>query len=205
MTRLYAIIAVSLVSLMLGVMAYWVYFGAPDDQFTKCRTSRIAAGKASIGGPFTLVDKTGRTVTDKDIITKPSLVYFGYTYCPDVCPADNARNAEAVDLLTKMGFDVVPVFISVDPDRDTPQVVGEFAGYMHEKMIGLTGSAEQVKAASQAYRTYYRKNGEGDDYLVDHTTFTYLTLPKYGFVELFRREASPQTMADTVACFVNAS
>ncbi|HBN31286.1 MAG TPA: SCO family protein, partial [Rhodobacteraceae bacterium] len=131
--------------------------------------------------------------------------YFGYTYCPDVCPADNARNAEAIDLLTAKGLDVVPVFISVDPARDTPQVVGEFAGYMHEKMIGLTGTPEQIKAVSKAYKTYYRKNGEGDDYLVDHSTFTYLTLPDHGFVEVFRRDATAKALAETVACFIGAS
>ena len=156
-----------------------------------------------MGGPFELMSSVGETVTDRDVITEPSLVYFGYTYCPDVCPLDTARNAEAVDLLAERGVSATPVFISVDPERDTPDVVGEFAYNMHDKMIGLTGTPEQVKAASQAYRTYYRKQeGDPDYYLVDHSTFTYLVLPEHGFVEYFRRDISAERLADLALCFV---
>lgn len=205
MPRNYALAAVFLVILLLAGASVWLFRSQDNDQFAECRTSRIAAGKSTIGGPFTLVNKSGQTVTDADVLTKPSLIYFGYTYCPDVCPADNARNAEAIDVLTEMGLDVIPIFITVDPARDTPEVIGEFSGYMHEKMIGLTGTPEQIKAASLAYKTYYRKNGEDDDYLMDHSTFTYLTLPGHGFVEFFRREITAEAMASTVACFVGAS
>jgi len=205
MSKLYASMSLALVALLLGTLAYFVLFGGSEDQFADCRVTKIGLGKSSIGGPFTLVNKDGVTVTDKDVLSKPSLIYFGYTYCPDVCPADNARNAEAVDILTAKGIDVQSVFISIDPERDTPAVVGEYAGYFDEQMIGLTGSPEQVKVASKAYKTYFHKNGTGDDYLVDHTTFTYLTLPKFGFVELFRRDATPKVMANAVACFVGKS
>lgn len=142
-------------------------------------------------------------MTDKDVITEPSILYFGYTFCPDVCPLDVQRNAVAVDVLETRGVRATPVFISIDPKRDTPEVVGDYAANMHERMIGLTGSPEQVKAASQAYKTYYRaQEGDEDYYLVDHSTFSYLVLPEHGFVEFFRRETSPEQMADTVACFV---
>ena len=97
------------------------------------------------------------------MITEPALVYFGYTFCPDVCPLDSARNAEAVDLLAKRGMPATPVFISVDPKRDTPEVVAEFTTWLHPKMIGLTGTPEQVKAASQAYRTYYKAHDDEDE------------------------------------------
>lgn len=144
-------------------------------------------------------------MTDSQVFTKPSLVYFGYTFCPDVCPLDNARNAEAVDLLKERGIDVTPVFISIDPERDTPEVMRDFTDNLHPAMIGLTGSMEQVKAASQAYRTYFKKQDTGDDYyLVDHSTFTYLVLPGVGFVDFFRRETTPAEMADRVACFAKA-
>ncbi len=98
----------------------------------------------------------GETVTDADVLTGPSLIYFGYTFCPDVCPLDTARNAEAIDILEERGQMVTPVFISIDPERDTPEVVGDFAVNLHERMIGLTGSPEQVAAASKAYKTYYK-------------------------------------------------
>jgi protein SCO1/2 len=204
-TRLYAQIAVLAVAAMLGAFSFMIYFNRGDDAFADCRASRVAAGTASIGGPFTLVDALGKTVTDKDVLTKPSLIYFGYTFCPDICPLDAARNAEAVDLLAAKGYEVTPVFISIDPGRDTPEVVGNFADFMHPQMIGLTGSPEQVKAASQAYKTYFRKNGEGEDYLMDHSTFTYLVLPETGFAEFFRRDDTPEAMADRVACFIDRS
>lgn len=178
-----------------------------DDPYAQCRTSKVAGGSEQIGGSFNLLNKAGEAVTDKDVITKPSLVYFGYTFCPDVCPFDVARNADAVDELDARNYDVTPVFISIDPERDTPEVVGEFSELIHERMVGLTGTPEQVKDASQAYRTYYRKqeNGDPDYYLVDHSTFTYLVLPEAGFVDFFRREVTPEEMADRVACYIGAS
>jgi protein SCO1/2 len=174
-------------------------------QFAECG-STVVAGEADIAGPFTLVSETGETVTDADVITKPSLVYFGYTFCPDVCPLDSARNAEATDLLAERGIDVQPVFISIDPGRDTPEVVRDFTDIFHPKMIGLTGSPEQVAAASRVYRTYYKAQETDDEYyLVDHSTFTYLVLPEHGFVEFFRRDATAEEIAETTACFVNAA
>ena len=99
--------------------------GGSDDKFAQCRSSQIAGGAAAIGGPFELVNGKGETVTDKDVITEPTLVYFGYTFCPDVCPFDMSRNAEAVDILAERGLSVTPLFISIDPDLDTPEVVPE--------------------------------------------------------------------------------
>lgn len=202
MTRLVAVAAAA--TAILGVVATYILTRPADgDKFAQCRASAVAGGTSQIGGPFELLDAKGETVTDRDVITEPSLVYFGYTFCPDVCPLDTARNAEAVDVLAERGISTTPVFISIDPERDTPEVVGDFAYNLHEKMIGLTGSPEQVKAASAAYRTYYKAHPAEDEfYLVDHSTFTYLVLPEEGFVEFFRREVTPEAMADTVACFV---
>ncbi len=206
MTKLYAGLAAAAVVAVIGGSYAWTVLRASDDAFAQCRDSAVAGGAGAIGGPFTLVSETGTTVTEADVITKPSLVYFGYTYCPDVCPFDAARNADAVDRLAERGYDGQPVFISIDPDRDTPERLAEFTDFMHPEMIGLTGSADQVRAASQAYRTYFRKQ-DGDDefYLVDHSTFTYLVLPKEGFVEFYRRETTPEQMAESTACFIDAA
>jgi len=177
-----------------------------DDRFAECRTGGLGGDPGQLGGPFTLVSETGETVTEADVITGPTLIYFGYTFCPDVCPLDNSRNAAAVDLLDAAGYAVTPVFISIDPDRDTPEVLAEFTGYMHPRMLGLTGSPEQVQAASRAYRTFYRVQDADDAYyLVDHSTFTYLAFPEFGVVEVFGRDVSPDEMADRVACFVDSS
>ena len=166
----------------------------------KCSSS--AVGGDTIGGPFELVDETGRTVKDVDVIIQPTLIYFGFTFCPDVCPLDLARNAAAVDILEDRGIDVTPVFITIDPARDTPQVVGDYTDNFHPDMIGLTGSDAQIAAASRAYKTFYSKSGDDPEYyLMQHSTFTYLTLPDKGFVEFFRQIDSPQKVADAVSCF----
>lgn len=202
MTKTFATLAAAVVVGLVGGSALYVYLGTSNDRFAECRSGQVGGG--SIGGPFTLIDGSGKTVTDAEVLTKPSLVYFGYTFCPDVCPLDNQRNAEAVDILEEQGFDVNPVFISIDPERDIPEVIADFAENLHPKMIGLTGTPEQVKAASQAYKTYYKKQ-EGDDefYLMDHSTFTYLMLPGVGFADFFKREETADQMAQRVACFVS--
>lgn len=204
MTRTLALIAAAALAALLGV-TYWLTRSSTDDQFAQCRASKVAGG--AIGGPFTLINSAGETVTDTDVITKPTLLYFGYTFCPDVCPFDVARNADAIRVLEGKGYDVQPVFISIDPERDTPEQVGNFAANMHPKMIGLTGSPDQTAAASKAYRTFFQKQDDQGDgfYLVDHSTFSYLTLPDHGFVEFFRRDVTPDAMADAIACFVDAA
>lgn len=204
MTRLYAYVgAAALVALIGGT---WVATlrTSSDDRFAKCRTAQIAGGSSQIGGPFELVNSQGKTVSDKDVLSGPSLIYFGYTFCPDVCPLDTSRNAEAIDILDERGQTVTPVFISIDPERDTPQAVGEFAENLHDRMIGLTGTPEQVRVASKAYKTYYKAHPAEDEYyLVDHSTFSYLVLPEYGFVEFFRRDLSADDLADKIECFLN--
>jgi len=189
-----------------GILIYTTMLapGGPSG-FEQCRQGAVAG---DIGGPFELIDETGATVTDAEVITEPAILYFGYTFCPDVCPLDTMRNAQAVDILAERGISATPVFISIDPERDTPDVVARFTDNFHDKMIGLTGTPEQVSAASQAYRTFYRKvEEEGDDdyYLMDHSTFTYLVLPGHGYVDFVRREDSPQNVADRLACFVEAA
>ena len=198
-----ALISVAGVVGLLGGLWLATQGSDSDDQFAQCRSSTVAGGAGAIGGPFELVNGDGATVTDAEVITEPSLLYFGYTFCPDVCPLDVARNVVAVEVLEEQGMTVTPVFISIDPKRDTPEVVRDFADNMHERMIGLTGSDEQVAAASKAYRTYYKTHeGDEDYYLVDHSTFSSLVLPEHGFVEFFRREIAPEQMAETISCFV---
>lgn len=205
MTRLFATAAAAGLAAVLGGTAGYIWLGsASDDPLAKCRAGQVAGG--SIGGPFTLVDQAGATVTDKQVLATPSLVYFGYTFCPDVCPLDNARNAEVADLLEKKGLQVTPVFITVDPARDTPDVMADYAAAIHPRMIALTGTADQVKQASLAYKTYFKQQPAEDEfYLMDHSTFTYLMLPNLGFVEFFDRDTPAEKMAEQTACFIEAS
>ncbi len=185
-----------------GTYAY-TQFAASEDPYADCRTSSVGGG--DIGGDFTLVDQNGKTVTSAEVLTKPSLVYFGYTFCPDVCPLDTARNSEAVDILAERGIEVQPVFISIDPERDTPDVLKDFAANIDDRMIALTGTPEQVQQASKAYRTYFKKQDGSDPefYLMDHSTFTYLVLPKTGFADFFRRDDTPDQIAERTACYLS--
>ena len=201
------ILAGFLFAIWLATSLIGAFLQPSDDLFAKCRSTQIVGGAGTIGGPFSLINQEGETVSDKDVITEPSLIYFGYTFCPDVCPQDGARNAEAVDLLAQQGISATPIFISIDPKRDTPEAVAEFTKWLHPKMIGLTGTAEQVKAASKAYRTYYKVHDKEDKdfYLVDHSTMTYLMLPEHGFVEFFRRDESANTLAEKASCFISRS
>ena len=210
MHRMIQITAILLVCVGLLVSVLFATGVAPfsggDDQFADCRTSAVAGGSAAIGGPFELVDHKGRAVTEKDVIVEPSLMYFGYTFCPDVCPFDTVRNAEAIDLLAAQGLSATPVFISIDPERDTPEALDAYVENIHPKMVGLTGTEEQVKAASKAYRTYYKRhNDDLEYYIVDHSTQTYLMLPDHGFVEFFNRNTSAEKIAETAACFIKNS
>jgi protein SCO1/2 len=179
-----------------------VYVWQASQTTIACGDTTVAGG--AIGGPFELISETGETVTDADVITKPTLVYFGYTFCPDVCPLDSMRNAQAAYMLEDQGIDIGTVFISIDPARDTVEVVRDFTDNFHEDMIGLTGSPEQVKAASQAYRTYYQiQEGDPEYYLVDHSTQTYLMFPDTGFATFFRNDTPSERVAEVTACFVD--
>ncbi|KEJ90624.1 SCO family protein [Sulfitobacter donghicola] len=200
MNRIAAIVAVIVAAVSLLAMVFFSR-GDGDDQFAACGASAVAG---DLGGPFTLVNKNGDTVTSEEVITEPTLIYFGYTFCPDVCPLDVDRNASAIEILEERGQMVTPVFITIDPARDDPESVGDFAEAMHPRMIGLTGSDEQVAAASKAYRTYYKAHPPEDgEYIVDHSTFSYLVTPEHGFVEFFRRELTPEQLADKIGCFVD--
>lgn len=203
------ILILGIVTAVLVLALGWVVLDrrADVDRFASCRKSVVAGGAGALGAPFTLTDETGARVTDKQVFAKPSLLYMGYTFCPDVCPLDSARNAAAVDILESRGIDATPVFISVDPRRDTPEVLANFTDALHPRMIGLTGSEDEISAVAKAWRYYFKLNDETDktDYLVDHMTNTYLVLPGRGTVEFFNRDVSPEDMADRVACFVNAA
>jgi protein SCO1/2 len=134
-------------------------------------------GKVLIGGPFSLIDQTGKRVTEQDFRGRKMLVFFGFTNCPDVCPGGLQVISAALDRLGSKADGVVPLFITVDPERDTPDVMAGYAKSFHRRLVALTGSVDEVKAAASAYRVYYKKV-EGKDwpngYTVDHSSIIYL-------------------------------
>ena len=201
-TRTYAIAAAAVVIVGLAATGYAVMRDPGGDPFVDCRRGAVAGGAASIGGPFALTAADGARVTDADVITRPTLVYFGYGFCPDICPTDLSRNALAAEALKERGIDVGQVFVSIDPARDTPEAVGDFTAAIDPALVGLTGSDADIAAAAKAYKVFYRKAGDDPDtYLMDHSTFTYLMAPGPGFLEFFGSEVAPEEIADSVACF----
>lgn len=187
--------ATAVVALLAGT------YLATRDAGPDCGAGVVAGG--NLGGPFTLIDETGATVTDADVIAGPTLIYFGYTFCPDVCPLDALRNGTAVDVLAERGIAVNSAFITIDPARDTPEVVSAYTDNFHPNMLGLTGSDAQIAEAAKAYRVFYsRADDDPEYYLMNHSVFTYLVTPDEGFVDVFRREDSPEQMADKVTCLL---
>ncbi|KFK38282.1 hypothetical protein AALP_AA3G094000 [Arabis alpina] len=159
-----------------------------------------SAGKAAIGGPFNLIRDDGKRITEKDLKGKWTILYFGFTHCPDICPDELIKLAAAIDKIKeKSGVDVVPVFISVDPERDTVQLVHEYVKEFHPKLIGLTGTPEEIKSVARSYRVYYMKTEEEDsDYLVDHSIVMYLMSPEMNFVKFYGKNHDVDSLTDGV-------
>lgn len=154
----------------------------------------------SIGGPFELVDQHGQEVTQADFRGRYMLVYFGYTYCPDVCPTELQTMSQALDKLGDEAEQVTPVFITVDPERDTVEQLAAYAEHFHPRLVALTGSPEQIAAAAKAYRVYYRKaeDDSASDYLMDHSNIVYLMDPEGRFVTHFGGGTGPERMAEQI-------
>ncbi|MEE8334484.1 MAG: SCO family protein [Alphaproteobacteria bacterium] len=155
---------------------------------------RQPGGVVRIGGPFTLVDHTGQQRTEKDYRGKLMLIYFGYTFCPDACPTALQAMTVALDGLGKSASEVQPLLITIDPARDTSahlkSYVPNFPG-----LVGLTGSAEQIRAAAKAYHVYYRNAGEATDYLMDHSSIVFLMDRDGRYLTRFSHNSLPETMA----------
>ncbi len=154
---------------------------------------------AAIGGPFTLTDQDGRRVTAASFDGRYPVYYFGYTYCPDVCPVDVANIAQALKLFEKSDPDraarVQPVFVSVDPERDTPAVLKTWLAAFSSRFIGLTGTPAQIDAVKRSFKVFASKSGNGKDYLVSHSAVTYLFGPDGKAISYVESGAKPAVIA----------
>ena len=191
--RLYAILGLLMAVLLIGAGGYiWFSGGTP-------------AG-TSVGGPFALVNGDGKAVSDKDFRGKYMLVYFGYTFCPDVCPTTLSAVADAMDRLGPKAERLRPLFITVDPKRDSPAVVKQFAAAFGPRVEGLTGSAAQIATVAKAYRVYYAEHRTGpgpDDYTMDHSSVLYLMGPDGRFIAPIRADMAADQMAAALAKLVS--
>ena len=161
------------------------------------------SGKARVGGPFTLVDHTGKTVTDQDFRGRYMLVFFGFTHCPDICPAELQVMAAALDELGPKAEKVAPIFITLDPERDTPEVTGDYVKNFGKNFVGLTGSPEAIAEAAKAYRVAYSKfvpEGQqgSENYSVDHSALVYLMGPDGKYMTHFPYGTPAQKMSETL-------
>ena len=184
--------------LLVVILASAIGYSIHSDYAGGGRRPAGYTGQA-IGGPFTLIDHNGRTVTERDFRGKLLLVHFGYTYCPDICPTSLSAMAETLDLLGPDGDKVVPLFISIDPRRDTPEQLKMYVAYFDPRLIGLTGTTEQVAAVAQAHRIYFtalsHKGSDAEDYLIDHTAIIYLMGRKGEFRAHFPYETPAAVIA----------
>jgi protein SCO1 len=157
------------------------------------------ATSSAAGGPFSLIDGSGATVTDQTYRGKWELVFFGYTYCPDLCPTTLNTISDALAALGPLADKVQPLFITIDPKRDTQAVMRDYVKNFDPRIVGLTGSPEAIAAVAKEYKIYYavHRTGDGpDDYLMDHSGFVYLMDPAGRFVRVLSGETAARTMAD---------
>lgn len=159
-------------------------------------------GRPALGGDFSLINHNGKPMTNKDLLGRWVLLYFGFTHCPDICPEELEKMGNIVDTVkrTKSVSDLQPIFISIDPERDSPDAVKKYLSDFHPDLVGLTGNREQVEEASRAFRVYYAdgpKDGDGD-YIVDHTVIMYLLDPKGRFCEYFGQNRSAGEVSSSI-------
>lgn len=189
--RLYQAVLLAVTGIVIAAVAAFVLYGGGNG----------GKGIASIGGPFTLVDHKGQQRTDEDFRGKYMLIYFGYTYCPDVCPTALQVMTQAMDRLApETQKKITPVFITIDPERDTVKQLNAYVDNFHPSMVGLTGTAEQIAKTARAYRVYYGRaksaKDETTDYLMDHSSIVFLIDPDGKYVTHFTHATPPEKMAE---------
>ena len=172
-----------------SLIALWILggFGQPSGDFAPSATT--------IGGSFQLTGADGQRVSDRDFRGKWLLVYFGYTHCPDICPTTLLDISQTLGLLGDDAARFQPLFISIDPERDTPQVVGELVKAFDNRIIGLTGTPEKIAAAAKAYRVFYAKQEvtDANNYFMQHTAFVYVMGPDGRYVTLLSAGRGPDS------------
>lgn len=202
-TRILLIVVLGLVLAGGGLFAWSLV--QPSQQRGIVASETRSSGSALIGGPFTLTDQTGERRSEAVLEGRYALIYFGYTYCPDICPTSLATMTQAIDLLAEQApakaQAVLPVFITVDPARDTVEALATYAGHFHPRLLALTGTEEEVAGAAKAYRIFYQKVEDpgASDYLMDHSSVIYLMGPDGSYLTHFTHVSTADDIAKGLA------
>ena len=202
MAQRYVFLILIIVAAAAGSVLF--LYQSAQDESTRISPKGVS-GLARIGGTFQLTDHHGRTVGDADLRGRPALIFFGYTHCSDVCPMTLLRLTEALELLGHDFETIQPVFITVDPLRDTPEVIADYIANFDPRFIGLTGTRQQIAGVGRAFAVYAKAAATGDDgahkdanYLVDHTALTYLIGADGAFRAFIAQTLSPSEMVEKI-------
>lgn len=192
--------------LLLAAVPGIAHAQAPDAELAERLMDELMWNRGPIGGPFALVDHTGKPRSDADFRGKLLLIYFGYSYCPDVCPTDLQQIGLAIDALGRDGEAVQPLFITLDPERDSVAHLAEYVPLFHPRLIGLRGSAEETRKVADAYKVYYTKYPPGSpDYVIDHSSFIYLVDQAGKYLGFFPPGTSADRMVEMLKLHLPAA
>ena len=193
-------------SLALFLTGAYVLVTGSEQKTTSVSSKTSSVAGIKIGGPYTLTDHTGKKVTDKDYQDKYKLIYFGFTYCPAVCPTELQKLSSALKKLGPVSESIHPVFITVDPERDTVDVMNTYVSHYHPDLIGLTGTPAQIKNVLKSYKIYAAKVQDEDasDYTMDHSSFIYLMSPDDSLIKIFRTQDTAEYIASSTRDLIKA-
>ena len=175
-------------------------------EFASCNINTSIEKFEKFNDGFDLIHEDGYKISRKKLINQPSLIYFGYTFCPDICPFDLMRNSQVVDLLSDEDIKIKPLFVTLDPKRDTLEILKEYTDFHHKDMIGLTGSNEQIDTIKKIFMIYSQMpNDISGDYIINHSTFSYFILPDMGLITYFTRKDNVEKISNTIKCILENS
>ena len=201
------VVGIGVLLIFLAIGAIWA--GLALRGGTDTTADSTSSGQVAIGGPFTLTNTAGETVTPADFEGRYKFIYFGYTYCPDVCPTALIDMSRALNQLAETAPDkakaITPIFITVDPERDDVAAMKAYINNFHDRMVGLTGTPDQTAQAAKSYRVYYEKVKEDrpeGEYLMNHSSYVFLMGPKGDYIDHFTHKTGPDNMATKLADLV---
>lgn len=199
---------IDIILLLLGLLGVLLAVGA-QVRLIQLKSGAVSSGPvagARVGGPFTLIDHVGAARDESMIAGRYAMIYFGFTYCPAICPTELQKMARAMDDAGPAGESIVPVFVSIDPERDTPEVMARYVAQFHPRLIGLTGTQEQVDVAAEAYKVFARKAEDPSlsEYTMDHTSYIYFIGPDGTLLGIYGLTSTPAEIAADIQRFVKS-